>query len=73
MVITDTRELDCVMVVETTPKDMLFHSLFVVRRRIFSNTPPVKTLKPSSRNSIPKRKMATPAAISLKSGLSQKP
>ena len=41
MVMTDTSELDCMMLVETMPKVMLFHSLSVVRLRIFSSTPPV--------------------------------
>ena len=73
MVITDTSELDCIRVVVTMPKLRLFHSRSVVRRSRLSSTPPVKALKPSSRHSMPNRKMATPAAISLKSGLTQKP
>jgi hypothetical protein len=73
MVITETSELDCIRVVETTPKPRLFQVLLVVFCRIFSSKPPVKALKPSSRNSIPKRKIATPAEISLKFGLTQNP
>jgi hypothetical protein len=57
----------------TKPKLMLFQSLLVEAVRIFSSTPPEKALKPSSSASIPKRKMATPAEISLKSGLIQNP
>ncbi len=73
MVITDTSELDCMTVVVITPKLRLFHSLSVVLRSRFSSTPPVNALKPSSRLSMPNRKIATPAEISLKSGLIQKP
>jgi hypothetical protein len=69
----DTSELDCIKVVETIPKLRLFQSLLVVFRSSLSNTPPVNARKPSSSESIPKRKIETPAAISLKSGLSQKP
>ena len=36
-------------------------------------TPPEKLLKPCSSESIPKRKIAIPAEISLKLGLIQKP
>ena len=73
MVITDTSELDCIRVVVTTPKDRLFHNRSVVRPRIFSSTPPVKERNPSSRDSMPNRNIATPAASCLKSGLTQKP
>jgi len=73
MVRTETRELDCMRVVVTTPKLRLFHSRSVVRRRSFSSTPPVKARNPSSRESMPKRKIATPAEISLKWGLTQNP
>jgi len=73
MVITDTRELDCMIVVETAPNSKLFQVLSVVLCSSFSKTPPVNALNPSSRNSMPNRNMETPAAISLKSGLTQNP
>jgi hypothetical protein len=61
------------IVVETTPKPMLLGSVLVVRANTFSRIPPVKALNPSSRKSMPNRNIDTPAAISLKSGLTQKP
>ncbi len=71
--ITETSELDCMIVVETIPKSILFQVLSVVFCSSFSNTPPVKALNPSSRKSIPNKNIETPAAISLKSGLTQNP
>lgn len=68
---TDTSELDCIRVVATTPKVKLFQSRSVVRCRMRSSVPPVKALKPCSSALMPNRKIATPAAISLKSGLTQ--
>ena len=73
MVITDTSELDCRILVETTPNDRLFQSLSVERARTRSSTPPENTLKPFSSDSIPNIKIATPAEIVLNSGLIQKP
>jgi hypothetical protein len=73
MVRTETRELDCIIAVLTNPKLMLFQSLLVETWRIFSSTPPEKALNPSSNANIPNRNMATPAEISLKSGLIQNP
>jgi len=73
MVITDTRELDCMIVVDTTPNPRLRPRLDVDLRKIFSSVPPVNRLKPCSSESIPNRNIATPAAISLKSALFQKP
>ena len=73
MVMIETNELDCMMVVVTTPNEIAFQNRSVVRLRIFSSSPPVNALDPSSRNSMLKRKIATPAAISLNSGLSQNP
>ena len=70
---TDTKELDCIMAVTTKPKLILLYSLFVDFCKILSNVPPEKILKPSSRVNIPNKKMATPADISLKSGLIHKP
>ena len=70
---TETRELDCMIVVETTPKPMLFHSLSVVLARSFSNRPPVNALNPRSRKYIPNKNIETPAAMVLKSGLHQQP
>src|SRR5690554_267094 len=69
MVISDTRVLDCISVVAPVPKARLFQSLSVDRRRIDSSAPPVKALKPSSRHSMPNMKIATPAAIPIKSEL----
>jgi hypothetical protein len=73
MVSTVTRELDCISVVETIPKDRLFQVVSVVFLSNPSSTPPLKVLKPSSRESIPSRKIATPAVMVLRSGLSQNP
>ena len=73
MAMTETSELDCITLVEKKPKQRLLERLLVLRRNQFSKTPPVRALKPSSRLSIPNRNMATPDAISLKFGLSQKP
>ena len=70
---TETSELDCMAAVASRPKPRLFHSRSVVRRSRDSSVPPVKALKPSSSDSMPNRKIATPAAMVLKSGLSQKP
>ena len=69
----DTAALDCITVVETTPKQILFQSLSVVLRRSFSSTPPVNILNPSSIASMPNIKIATPAEISRNSGLTQNP
>ena len=69
MVMTETSELDCITVVVNTPKEMHFQNESVDRDRIFSRTPPVKLRNPSSRKIIPNKKIATPAAIALKSGL----
>ncbi len=60
------------IVVETMPNPILPGSVLVVRTNTCSRTP-VKALNPSSRNSIPNRNIDTPAAISLKLGLIQKP
>ena len=73
MVMIETSELDCMIVVDTTPKSRLFQVLSVVFCSSLSRTPPVNALKPSSRNSMPIRNIDTPAAISLKSGLTQNP
>ena len=70
--ITETSELDCMMLVVTMPKPRLRHRPSVVRRRSRSSTPPVKILKPSSMARTPNRKMATPAAICLKCGLTHR-
>ncbi len=42
IVMTVTKELDCINVVEMTPKPRLFQSLSVLLRNIFSKVPPVK-------------------------------
>ncbi len=73
MVMTETSELDCMMAVVSTPNVMLFHNLLVDALRIFSSPPAVKVLKPSSRASMPNRKMATPAVMVLKSALTANP
>jgi hypothetical protein len=73
MVISDTSELDCMMVVLVMPRKMLFPMLSVDLRNTFSRAPPVKALKPSSRDTMPKRNSARPAAMTLKLGLIQKP
>ena len=71
IVITDTRELDCMMAVLTMPKPRLFGIVSVVRRSTLSRKPPVNWRNPFSSESMPNRKMATPAAICLNSGLNQ--
>jgi hypothetical protein len=73
MVISDTSVLDCISVVLPRPKATLFHSRSVERRSTISSAPPVKALNPDSREIMPNRKRAMPAAISLRSGLTQKP
>jgi len=73
MAMTETSELDCITVVLMMPKLRLFQYLSVVLRRMDSSVPPVKALNPSSIESLPNKKMATPAEIPLKSGLIQKP
>ena len=73
MEITDTSELDCIAMVETMPNSRLFQVLDVVRLSTRSSVPPVKAWKPCSSASMPKRKMATPAEITFRSGLIQKP
>ena len=70
---TDTSELDCMKLVLTTPKANDFHVVSVVLRNNFSSKPPVKALNPSSSESMPNKNIATPAEISLKFVLSQKP
>lgn len=71
--ITETSELDCISVVLTIPNSTLFPVDDVVRRSIRSRVPPVKARKPSSSDNMPNRKLATPAAIILTLGLTQKP
>ena len=66
---TDTSELDCITDVATSPKERLLGRLLVDRLRSLSRIPPVNAVNPSSRNKIPKRKMAMPAAMTLKSAL----
>jgi hypothetical protein len=61
------------ILVDTMPKVRLFQRLLVALASIFSSVPPVKTLNPVSSDNIPKRKIATPAEITLKSGLTQNP
>jgi len=73
MVSTETSELDCISVVATTPNVRLFQRLPVARCRKSDSMPPLSCLKPSSSDSMPSRKMATPAAMVLNSGLIQKP
>jgi hypothetical protein len=73
MVNTETSELDCMMVVAITPNDRLFQVASVVRCRKFASKPPLNDLNPFSRDSMPRRNIATPAAMVLKSGLIQKP
>ena len=68
----ETSELDCMMVVLTTPNAMLFLCVSVKRRRSSSSVPPVKALNPSSSDNMPNIKSDSPAAIVLKSGLIQK-
>ena len=64
MVITETSELDCMTVVATTPKPSDLPSEPVAFSKAFSRKPPLNSLKPSSSINMPKRKIATPAAIS---------
>jgi len=52
------------IVVETTPKPMDFATEPVAFSKACSRMPPLNSLKPSSSINMPKRKMATPAAIS---------
>ena len=73
MVMTETSELDCMIAVDMKPKAWLFHTLSVQELSSRSRTPPVKALKPCSNAIMPNRKIATPAAISLNSGLTQNP
>lgn len=73
IVTSDTKVLDCISVVLTTPKVMPFHNRLVKRRNMDSSVPPVKALKPSSRHTMPNMNRATPAAISLKLALAHRP
>ena len=62
--ITDTRELDCMTVVDITPNASDFGTDPVAFASMFSRNPPLNSLNPSSSISMPNRKIATPAAIS---------
>jgi hypothetical protein len=55
------------------PKLMLLYNLFVDLFNRFSNEPPEKALKPSSRETIPNKNIETPKAIVLNSELTQSP
>ena len=73
MVITETSELDCMIDVVTNPNVMLFATLLVDALSSLSSVPAVNVLNPSSSDSMPNRKMATPAVMVLKSALTAKP
>jgi len=72
MVMTETSELDCKSVVEIIPNEIARGVEPVARSKSLSNAPPLNSLNPSSSISMPKRKIATPAAISCTSELNQK-
>ena len=64
IVITDTSELDCMIVVVTIPNSRDRGTDPVAFSSTLSRNPPLNSLNPSSSISMPNRKMATPAAIS---------
>lgn len=72
MVITETKELDCIKAVVIAPKVILLYSLFVAFLKTVFKGPLVKTLNPSSNVIIPNKSIDTPAAIVLKLGLKNK-
>ncbi len=63
MVITDTSDDDCMIVVVNTPKPSDFSVEPVARASRRSRNPPENSLNPSSSINMPNRKIATPAAI----------
>ena len=73
IVISETRELDCIMAVATRPKPRLRARVRVAVASTDSSTPPVKAWKPCSSASMPNMNRATPAASCMKSSLCQNP
>jgi hypothetical protein len=72
IVTTETSELDCRRVVETTPKRSARGVERVAAPSSLSSLPPPSSRKPSSSMSMPRRKIATPPAISCRASTSQK-
>jgi hypothetical protein len=70
---TATKELDCIVEDATNQNNILFHVLFVLFCKTFSNVHHVKALNHCCKNIIQNKNIATHADISLKSGLIQKP
>src|SRR6056297_1149121 len=68
---TETRELDWTSVLDTRPKASARGVERVAAPSRRSRLPPLSSLKPSCSMRMPKRKMATPAATSCRSGLNQ--
>ncbi len=68
----DTSVEDCIKTVVITPKAILLKRVSVDFVKIFSNNPPLKTLKPALRFIIPISKIATPANIFANSGKTTK-
>ena len=72
MVITETSELDCMIVVLTIPKEMAFQSLVGGRFQNFLEQPAGEGLEAILEEQHAEQKIETPAAISLKSGADSK-
>jgi hypothetical protein len=71
MVMTDIKELDCRRVVVMNPIPRLLYTLSVDFVNNFWSGPFTKTLNPSSNMIIPKIRIATPAAIFSRFGLTK--
>lgn len=63
MEMIETRVEDCIIMVLTTPKIMLFNFVSVDLAKIFSRKLPLNALKPSLKFIMPMSKMATPTRM----------